>query len=119
LFATGDQFTYMVDEDVCYSWRDNEEGQLGLSEPSMVIDPIPLVEDVAAIAAGSVHAFVLLEDGTLWATGFNGDAVWVIGRGKTATNWFWSKIRLLPCRPEMNPPPISPRWFVVDSRSNL
>lgn len=74
LFATGDQFTYMVDEDgVLFVAGDNEEGQLGLSEPSMVIDPIPLVEDVAAIAAGSVHAFVLLEDGTLWATGFNGD----------------------------------------------
>ena len=58
------------------SWGANNHGQLGGGATSGNIYQPPVkaldLERVKAIAAGSHHSLALLEDGTVWAWGYNG-----------------------------------------------
>ncbi|MDX9808541.1 MAG: hypothetical protein WC129_05680 [Sphaerochaetaceae bacterium] len=74
IFSAGDSFTLIVDDTgVLYGAGNNEDGQLGFSEPDEFYEPTALMDEVVAVAAGSTHALVVRSDGSLWATGYNYD----------------------------------------------
>lgn len=83
--AAGAQFAMALDSSgVVYTWGINEVGQLGGGSlsPGMRTSPLPLIatfppagRSVTAIAAGRrnglEHALAILDDGSVWAWGYN------------------------------------------------
>jgi alpha-tubulin suppressor-like RCC1 family protein len=64
------------EEGVVYTWGRNVEGQLGLGDHGYdakrnVPTEVPGVNEVVAVAAGSVYSFALSRDGTVMACGCN------------------------------------------------
>ena len=54
-----------------WGWGDNEYGQLGRLPTGCVIKPIPIFENVEAIATFNNHTLVLCRDNTLYGMGNN------------------------------------------------
>jgi alpha-tubulin suppressor-like RCC1 family protein len=57
-----------------YTWGNNEQGQLGLGDHGnvhLVPTEVPGVNEVVAVAAGSLHSLALSRDGTIMACGWN------------------------------------------------
>lgn len=75
--SAGDWFsTGLKSDGTIWSWGDNSQGQLGLSDnlDRNVINQIGVDTDWKQIDAGDFHTLALKTDGTLWAWGFNGEA---------------------------------------------
>lgn len=91
--AAGGEATTGVNEDVSmaltfdgkvYTWGYNSFGQLGIGNVSTKFLPqlvTALTLPAVQISTGGNHATALLEDGTLWTWGFNGDGE--LGDGTT------------------------------------
>jgi alpha-tubulin suppressor-like RCC1 family protein len=83
----GHSLALMIDKTV-KSWGRNTSGQLGVNStlspittPGTVVKETGILTNVTDIAAGRSHSLFLLEDGTVWACGYN--LVGQLGDGST------------------------------------
>ena len=53
------------------AWGRNDKGQLGNGSNGAVNQPVSVVSNVVAVAAGASHSLLVKADGTLWAMGGN------------------------------------------------
>jgi len=90
--AAGHNFTLvLLNSGEVYSFGENIHGQLGLGHPESVgyniLTPteIPGIGRVRSIGAGRYHAFIILENGDLYAFGLND--VWQLGLGDQKTRY--------------------------------
>ncbi|HXS37590.1 MAG TPA: T9SS type A sorting domain-containing protein [Flavipsychrobacter sp.] len=72
----GFEFSLALKSDgTVWSWGYNQNSQLGRGAGTILYDSLPRqisgLNNVASISAGSVFAFVIKKDGTLWGWGFN------------------------------------------------
>ena len=64
------------------AWGENNIGQLGNGTTSEANNPINVVGNVVAVAAGVFHSLFVTTNGTLWAMGYNIDGQ--LGNGTTS-----------------------------------
>jgi alpha-tubulin suppressor-like RCC1 family protein len=71
------------------TWGQNGNGQLGDGTVTLRLSPVGVtggLDDVIAIAAGSLHSVALKSDGTVWSWGNNGSNDGILGAGITVTH---------------------------------
>jgi len=76
LVAAGDWHTMTIMTDgSLWTWGRNAEGQIGNGTVSPllspIINPVHIMDDVIAMAAGNGHSLAITADGSLWAWGDN------------------------------------------------
>lgn len=75
--AAGEQHSALLAEDgTVWTSGNNSDGELGFPESTGLLEafaPVPDVEDVVDVSAGSIQTFLLYADGTAEAFGWNGD----------------------------------------------
>ena len=81
--ATGSLHSLGLKSDgTVWAWGNNAFAQLGFtanSTPNPTPAPVPGLTGITTIAAGANHSLAIMNDGTVWAWGFNGDGELGIG----------------------------------------
>jgi alpha-tubulin suppressor-like RCC1 family protein len=82
----------VLSDGTAWGWGDSRYGQVGIGSSSMVGVPQPMIapwsgsgRKAVAVAAGYQHSLILLDDGTVWGTGWgvNGE----LGNGSTTYSY--------------------------------
>ena len=90
----GDCYTFMLKNDgTLWSCGYNYNGQLGLGDTTnrrIFTQVTTNTDNIKSVYCGTLHNFILKNDGTLWGTGYNGD--YRLGLGDTTNRYTFTQI---------------------------